>query len=138
MDFVSEIRAAGLVSKLEAGKSGVATAAQLIRAATLDGATALRRNDLGRIAEGARADLVIADLAKPHFQPVSDPLRTFLWNGRGSDVWGSMVDGRMLVEKGRYRVSNEAEIVRAGVAAVRKLWRTKEAQVILASAHPAR
>jgi cytosine/adenosine deaminase-related metal-dependent hydrolase len=81
---------------------------------------------------------VIADLAKPHFQPVSDPLRTFLWNGRGSDVWGSMVDGRMLVEKGRFRLSDEAAIVRAGAAAVRKLWRTKEAQAILASAHPTR
>jgi cytosine/adenosine deaminase-related metal-dependent hydrolase len=138
MDFVSEIRTAGLVSKLEAGQSGVATAEQLIRAATLDGATALRRTDLGRIAEGARADLVIADLSQPHFQPVSDPLRTFLWNGRGSDVWGSMVDGRMLVEKKRFRLSDETQIVRAGVAAVQKLWRTKEARAILASAHPPR
>jgi cytosine/adenosine deaminase-related metal-dependent hydrolase len=134
MDFVSEIRAAGFVSKLEAGKSGVATAADLIRAATLAGAAALRRHDLGRIAKGARADLVIADLSQPHFQPVSDPLRTFVWNGRGSDVWGVMVDGRMLVEKGRFRLGDEEEIVRAGARAVRKLWRSKEAEEIIARA----
>jgi cytosine/adenosine deaminase-related metal-dependent hydrolase len=135
MDFVSEIRAAGLISKLDAGKSGVATAADVIRAATLHGARALRRDDLGRIVEGARADLVIADLSRPHFQPVSDPLRTFVWNGRGSDVWGVMVDGRMLIEKGRFRIGDESEIVRAGASAVRRLWRTKEAQDIIARAH---
>ena len=65
---------------------------------------------------------------------VSDPLRTFVWNARGADVWGVMVDGRMLVEEGRFQLGDEDRIVRAGARAARKLWDSEEAQAIIARA----
>ena len=37
------------------------TPAEALRAATAGGAQALRRNDIGRIAPGARADLTVLD-----------------------------------------------------------------------------
>ena len=85
MDMVSEMRQAGFVSKLYAANSAGATARELIDAATVSGP---RRSahDLGVIAPGARADLVVIDMARPHLQPVSDPLRTLVWNARGADV----------------------------------------------------
>jgi cytosine/adenosine deaminase-related metal-dependent hydrolase len=131
MDMVSELRQAGFVSKLAAGDPAVASARELIDAATAVGAEAIGRRDLGRIAPGARADLVVIDMARPHLQPVSDPLRTFVWNARGADVAAVLVDGRVLVDEGRYRLGDESTIVREGARAVEQLWTMAEAAGIL-------
>lgn len=123
MDMVGEMRCAGFISKLHAGRSGATTAWELIRAATLSGAEALQRPDLGRIQPGAKADLVVIEMAKPHLQPVSDPIKTFVWNGSGADVWAVVVDGRLLVEGGRFQLADEAEIMREANRAIHRLWR---------------
>jgi len=122
MDLVSEIGAAGMVSKLQARDSGVAPAGELVNAVTLDAAKALRRTDIGRLEKGARADLVAIDLAKPHMQPVGDPMRAFVWRASGHDVAATMVDGEFLVVEGRYQLGDEAAITAAGVAAIEKVW----------------
>jgi cytosine/adenosine deaminase-related metal-dependent hydrolase len=132
MDMVSEMRQAGFVSKLYAADSAGATARELIDAATVSGAEALGRKDLGVIAPGARADLVVIDMARPHLQPVSDPLRTLVWNARGADVSAVMVDGRLLVEGGRYLLGDEAAIVRDGARAGERLWAVAETAGITA------
>lgn len=132
MDLVGEMRQAGFVSKLHAADPAGATAPELLHAATVAGAEALGRSDLGRIAPGARADLVVIDMARPHLQPVSDPLRTLVWNASGADVSAVMVDGRLLVEHGRYLLGDEGEIVRRGARAAGRLWDMAEAAGITA------
>lgn len=132
-DIAGELTAAGTISKLFAGNSGVTTARDLIRAVTLDAAAALRRDDLGRIAPDARADLTVVDLGKAHYQPVSDPLRAFVWMGRG-DVSTVIVDGRIVVDGGRYELGDEDAIVAAGVAAVERVWNRDDVQAMLARA----
>jgi cytosine/adenosine deaminase-related metal-dependent hydrolase len=131
MDLVSELAAAGIVSKLYAQRSDVTTARDLIDAVTVDAAAALSRSDIGRITVGARADLTIVDMSRPHFQPVSDPLKAFVWRGSGADIWGSMVDGRFLVEDGRFQLGDEVSITAAGTAAIEKLWNSEAAAKIL-------
>ena len=77
---------------------GAATSpADLFRAATTEAANAIGRPDLGRLAKGARADIVVWDLAAPRVMPVFDPLAAlFLMppGGRARDVW---VHGRRSV-----------------------------------------
>lgn len=77
------------------------SAADLYRAATLGGATALGRGDLGRLAPGTQADLVTFDLTRPHFGPVDDPIRSLVMNGNGRDVRRVVVAGRTTVDDGR-------------------------------------
>ena len=122
MEIVGETRAAALTSKLHVGRSDAASVHDLIDAVTRGSADYLGRPDLGRIAPGARADLIAIDLAKPHFQPVSDPLKTFLWNADRADVTLVMVDGQVLVEDAVYQLRDEAEIIGNGVRAVRRVW----------------
>lgn len=136
-DLVSEIGAAGMVSKLQARNSGVARAAELVNAVTLDAAAALRRHDIGRLEKGAKADLVAIDLAKPHLQPVSDPLRAFVWRASGRDVAATMVDGEFLVADGRYQLGDEAAITAAGVRAIEKVWNLPAAAEIFRRAESA-
>ena len=67
-------------------------------AATLGGAEALGRPDLGRIEVGARADLVAFELGLPHQYQVIDPIQTLLLTGRGRDARTVIVDGRFAME----------------------------------------
>ena len=122
MDFVGELRTAGFFSKLHAGKGYVATARDLVRAGTLVGAEALRRPDLGRIAPGARADLLVVDLARPHLQPVWDPVKNLIWKGNGSDISVIMVDGEVLVKDRVYLRGDEAAIIRKAAGAASRVW----------------
>lgn len=103
-------------------------------AATVTSASALRRADLGRIAPGARADLTVIDMDKPHIQPVSDPIKTFVWNATAADVAAAVVDGEFLIRDGRFLRADEGTIIRAGAAATRKVWAAAEARGIITAA----
>src|SRR5947199_7165284 len=77
------------------------TAADVFGAATLGGARALGRDDLGRLAPGAKADVVVVDLGKLRIGPYRDPIRALVQCGTGDDVEQVWVDGRVVVEGGR-------------------------------------
>lgn len=122
MDMVSELRTAAIVSKLATGLSENAAARDLLDAATSDSADALGRADLGRLAPGAVADLVVFDMGGAHLAPVSDPIKSLVWHANAGDVAAVLVDGTLVVDDGRHLLVDEAEIVSAGTAAVRKVW----------------
>ena len=62
-------------------------------------------------------------LYKPHFQPVSDPIKTYLWNARGAEPELLMVDGETLIEGGEFIRKNEQDIIDTSTRAIRKVWR---------------
>ena len=83
-------------------------------AATLGGAHALGRDDLGRLAPGARADIVIVDLRGVHFGAVHDPIRSLVEYASGTDIDTVIVDGRTLIE-GRRAVALDERALLASV-----------------------
>lgn len=126
-DYIAELRAAGLVSKLWTETSNVATASELIAAGTMSGADALRRPDLGRIEVGATADLTVVSLGSAAIQPVLNPLTSVVWYANSSDVQLTMVDGDVLVEDGSSAHLDEHSIVRDSANAVHQLWEAARA-----------
>ncbi|WP_368904481.1 amidohydrolase family protein [Taklimakanibacter lacteus] len=68
-------------------------------AATLGGADALGRSDLGRLAPGCRADIVVWDLAGPDIGQVIDPIQTLMISATGRDVRSVVIDGRFVMEE---------------------------------------
>ncbi len=134
MDLIGELRVTGLLSKLYFGKAHFGTAHQLLGAATLNGARALGRPDLGRIEAGARADLLVFDLFKPHLQPVRDPVKNLVWKGHAGDLAFVMVQGRPVVQDGRLLSMDEAAVMRTAAGAAKKIWALAEARGILPGA----
>jgi cytosine/adenosine deaminase-related metal-dependent hydrolase len=55
--LVEELRTAAILARVAAGQAHAVTAADIFSAATVGGARALGRDDLGRITPGAKADL---------------------------------------------------------------------------------
>ena len=76
------------------------SAGDLYDAATLGGAQALGRDDLGRLAPGACADIAVIALDDPAIGQVIDPIQTILLNGSGRDVRMVVIDGRIVMRDG--------------------------------------
>jgi 5-methylthioadenosine/S-adenosylhomocysteine deaminase len=75
--------------------NGPVTAEQALLAATLDGARALGiDNQVGALAEGMQADIVVVDLGGAHQQPVSNPADALVFSSSGRDVLLTMVAGK--------------------------------------------
>jgi cytosine/adenosine deaminase-related metal-dependent hydrolase len=131
MDFIGEMRTTGLLSKQHFGKAHVGTAHDLVRAGTVAGADALGRPDLGRLAPGATADLLVFDLWKPHLQPVWDPIKNLVWKGNAGDIALVMIHGKPVVRDGRLLTADESAIMRTAAVAARKIWSIAEERRIL-------
>ncbi len=122
MDMFSQFRAGGFAAKQAFAAGDAGTAADLLQAATITGADAIRRLDLGRIETGATADLIVIDALKPHLQPVCDPIRTLVWYASAADIDTVIIDGRPVVRGRRLMGIDEAAIVTRGRDATLRLW----------------
>ena len=129
-DMIEEMRWAALACKWVDRNANHGTAREVFNAATLDGARALGREDIGRLAPGAKADIAIIDLNKLHIGPVDDPIKSLVYAASGSDVDTVLVDGKVVVEGGRVLGINEADLIRK--AADAHLWQKAQ----FAAHHP--
>lgn len=93
----------------------------LYDAATLGGADALGRPDLGRLTPGAKADITVFDLSSFRMGQIIDPIQTMLLNGSGRDFRTVIVDGRFAVEEFRLPGIDEAALARQAQAQFEKL-----------------
>ena len=84
--------------------------ADFFNAATLGGAKALGRDDLGRLAPGAKADIVVFDLTGRHIGPVDDPIRTLVSCGGGRDLKLSVINGRCVFKDGKLTGIDETSL----------------------------
>jgi cytosine/adenosine deaminase-related metal-dependent hydrolase len=69
--------------------------ADLFDAATLGGAKALGRTDLGHLSQGARADIAVFRLDDSCMAPSIDPITTIITGGSGKITQAVFVDGRL-------------------------------------------
>ena len=113
-DIVEEMKIASLAGKIADGSFESAKARDVFNAATLGGAKALRRDDLGRIAAGAAADIVIVDFNNLRVGPFLDPIRALVQCGSGELVKQVIVAGKTVVKDRKLVGKQEKELV-AGV-----------------------
>lgn len=99
-DLIRAIDTGVQLAKAQQGDLGRGMLAEYVEAATLGGARALRRPDLGRIAPGAAADLVAFSLGDLRMGAIDDPIRTLVLAGTGRDAHFSMVAGRVVMRDG--------------------------------------
>ena len=98
------------------------TAEEALRMATEHSAQALGFSaQIGRIAPGCQADLVLLDLAQPIYVPLRDALRQLVYGENGAAVDRVLVGGRVVVEAGRVTTLDEALLRRQAEAAAARL-----------------
>ncbi len=119
---IEAMRWAAVVSKIVERHTEATTAADVFDAATLGGARACGRDDLGRIAPGAKADLVLWKGASWGMTPLRDPVKNIVYNATSEDVDRVWVDGRLVVDGGRVRAADERAILAALQAGGERMW----------------
>ncbi|WP_454702778.1 amidohydrolase family protein [Agrobacterium burrii] len=86
----------GLITcRISDGAPDRVRSADLFDAATIGGATALGRADLGHLSKGARADIAVFDLDDTVMAPSVDPITTIVTGGSGKITRAVFVDGRL-------------------------------------------
>jgi 5-methylthioadenosine/S-adenosylhomocysteine deaminase len=104
LDMLGEARAAGLFS-------GSLSSAEMIRLATLGGATALGLGALtGSIETGKAADLVCIEIESPASRPRAAVFDSILFEGTRKNVTDVWIGGRAAVTDGRLLAFNEEEL----------------------------
>jgi 5-methylthioadenosine/S-adenosylhomocysteine deaminase len=124
-DMIMNMRTASLMGKIMGHDYLKAPASEVFEAATLGGARALGRDDLGRIAPGALADLVIIDLAGRNslrFGPVRDPIKSLIECGVGDDVTTVIANGQICMDDGIIPGVDVAALRRQAQAAGEQIW----------------
>lgn len=92
---------------------GPAQAPQAFKAATTGGAHALGRDDdLGQIAVGRKADMVLIDLTDPSFLPLNSALRQLVYTEGGRGVKTVIVGGKVVIDDGRLTTMDEAALLK--------------------------
>lgn len=116
-DLLGEARLVEGHERLSAGERGRFRPAELVEALTVAGHRALGWPDAGRIAEGARADLVAVR---------TDSLRTagaaaeqLVMTATAADVHTVVADGRMVVREGRHVLGDVGRLLTEAIA---PLW----------------
>jgi cytosine/adenosine deaminase-related metal-dependent hydrolase len=89
------------LARTQAGNPRTMNSTDLFEAATIGGARALGRDDIGRLAPGCRADLVLVDITHPMMRPAHDPVRSLIYAAGDRAVRTVYVDGQKVVEDGR-------------------------------------
>jgi len=91
------------------------------------------KGEIGRLEPGMKADLVLLDyekMCRPFVDSSHDPIEVLLYRGKGSHVHTVMVNGRVVVEKGKVLTVDEESIgSRLSEAASRP--RTEEEKAVI-------
>ena len=100
LDLWEEMRICALMHKGHALDATVVPAEQALYMATRGGALALGYEDVGSVTEGFRADLILVDIDRPCYQPMTDLIHHIVYAGNSRDVVLTMVEGRIVCENG--------------------------------------
>lgn len=143
-NMLDEMRLAAYLARTQANDPRSLTTTELFDAATVGGAKALGRDDIGRLAPGCRADFVMVDVTHPMMRPARDPMRSLIYAAGDRAVRSVYVDGACVVRAGRlltmdYEAAaahlNEAQ-KRAMANAPRQDWAHRSVDAIAPPAFP--
>jgi len=99
--MIEGLRWTAVIGKIMSRDTEKSTAADVFNAATLNAAKMLHRDDIGRIAPGAKADLLFWDAGSTFMAPLRDPIKNIVYNAGAEDLRDVMIDGAWVQRDGR-------------------------------------
>jgi 5-methylthioadenosine/S-adenosylhomocysteine deaminase len=122
LDILESLRLMAMVQKHESGNPESLTVDQALSIATRDSARVFGMPDqLGHLAAGFLADLILVDLSGTHNQPCHSPAANLVYSVRASDVQTVICDGKVLMRDRRLTTLDKAEIVARVTEGIQRL-----------------
>ena len=112
LNILSEMSTTAKVHKALSKDPTVLNARRVMLMATRWGAEALGLGDLtGSIEPGKAADIVLADVRKPHLSPMYDPYSSIVYSMSAADIHSVIIDGKVVMNGRTLLTGDEPEIL---------------------------
>ncbi len=131
LDILESLRLMALVVKHTSANPRDFSIREALTVATRESARVFGLpDDIGRVAPGFLADVILVDVSGPHNQPVHDPAANLVYSVRASDVRTVICDGRVLMRDRQLVTLDKAEIIaRVGENMERLARRVPESRI---------
>ena len=121
-DMFNDMRMAAVLCKIVENNALAGLSTDVFHMATVGGADALGRSDLGRLASGCKADIVLVRIDTPKATPIYDPFKFLIHAATGDDVDRVIVDGTTIVNDGKVLTIDVPKVVREVNNASMRVW----------------
>lgn len=125
-DMFKEMFLVATLNKATLNNAEVVKAEEVLDMSTKNGAKALGFDKIGDIKKDNYADLILIDLHKPHFQPNNNLISNLVYCGKSSDVYFTMINGKIVYENGVYNIGENIEDIYYQVKKIIKKLRSKK------------
>lgn len=98
LNMFGELKLSALLHKGIRLDPTIVSAYEALKMATVGGASALGREDRGKICEGFRADIIILDSDAPSLIPMHNPISLAVYSASGAEVKTSIINGKIVME----------------------------------------
>lgn len=113
LDMFREMFLVTGLAKVRERDAAAVPAEEVLYMATAGGARAMELSACDSLEEGKLADLILIDLNQPNMQPENDFVKNIVYSGSKSNVALTMVNGRILYEKGEFFIGIDPKEVYA-------------------------
>jgi len=112
LDMFGEMKAAALLHKIHQLNPTVAKAQTILDIATINGAKALGLSkEIGSLAVGKKADLIILDFNQAHLIPHYNLVSHLVYAAKGGDVETVIINGRIIMEERKIKRVKENKVL---------------------------
>lgn len=102
LDFFREMFLVTGLAKIREKDASVVDALAVLKMATVNGAHALGLEQADVLAKGKLADIIMIDLSGPNMQPINNIEKNIVYSGSKSNVYLTMINGKILYENGEF------------------------------------
>ncbi|NLI82113.1 MAG: amidohydrolase [Deltaproteobacteria bacterium] len=112
LDLLGEMDSCAKLHKVAGQDPTVLSAATVLSMATRNGAKALgMEGQVGQLAPGMLADIIVVDFEQPHLTPVYEPASHLVYAARGADVRHTIIHGRLVMENRKLLTMDVGEVM---------------------------
>ena len=110
LNMFTEMRLLSMSQKGSTKDALALTARETLAIATLHGAMALDREDLGAVEEGKTADLILIDEAAPNLRPLYNRESSLVYSATGCEVSDVIIDGKIVMQDRQFTTIDEERV----------------------------
>ena len=112
VDMFGEMNTAAKIHKVSHMDPTVMNAETTLHTATIGGASCLQAaTEIGTLAVGKKADIIVLDLNQPHLTPLYNIPSNLVYAARGADVIHSIINGRLVMRNRQLLTLDEEAIL---------------------------
>lgn len=123
--IIEVMKSGVLLQKVHHHDPAALSAKKVFSMATSEGAAAISMEDqIGSLAPGKRADILVVNLDLPNTTPCYDPITSLVYSGNEQNISAVFIEGRLLLEDGVFTCVDEPALINKTQEMGRALFKT--------------